>query len=132
MPGTTDACRLTITGDVSATAEFALNPRLLLQIRGAGAIRITDTGGAATTSCQRNCSSRYATDTRLVLQSAAADGFRFAGWGGKCSGVHRCTVKLASADATVTATFVAAKKPASKPPRCAKGQTSSKTRPCHP
>ena len=42
--GTQDACQVTITGDASATAEFALNPRLLLKIRGAGAIRITDTG----------------------------------------------------------------------------------------
>ena len=128
--GTTDTCRLTVTGDVSAIAQFALNPRLLMQIRGAGAVRITETGGATTTNCQRNCSPRYATDTRLVLRAQPRIGFRFAGWGGKCSGVHGCTVKLATADATVTATFVAAKKPASKPTRCAKGQKSSRTHSC--
>lgn len=123
--GTQDACQVTITGDASATAEFALNPRLLLKIRGAGAIRITDTGSAETATCRRDCSPRYATHTRLVLRARPRTGSRFAGWHGKCSGAHGCTVKLAAADATVTATFVAR-----KPPRCAKGKKPTRTHPC--
>jgi hypothetical protein len=120
--GTAETCQPTVTGDSSTTAQFALNPRLVLHIRGAGAIRIVDTGHSTAARCLRDCAPRFSINTRLVLRAVPRAGFRFTGWGGKCSGAHGCTVTLATADARVTATFLA--------PRCAKGQRSSKTHPC--
>lgn len=54
-----------------------------------------------------SCSVIYAAGTRVTLSAAPAEGSRFTGWGGRCSGTSSCEVTLADS-ARVTAAFESA------------------------
>ena len=55
-------------------------------------------------SCPRRCKVTIASEATLTLRASAAHGYRFAGWGGACRGLHTCTLHPKAA-VKVTATF---------------------------
>ncbi len=73
-------------------------------------ITVSDTGSGTVTSspagisCGSTCTATFANGTTLALSAAPANGYKFIGWGGACSGTGTCTL-IVSANATVTATF---------------------------
>ena len=103
--GNTSASRtITITGDLSLTAEFADNtvadPTLKVQASpsNAGTVQINDLTAGAT------CQSTFAAGTVVTLKAVPATGCTFSGWSdGNTSAERSYTV---SASAVVTATFV--------------------------
>ena len=55
-------------------------------------------------SCGSNCSHTYPERTNIVLTASPADGWKFDGWGGACSGTGSCLVTMTD-DKDVIATF---------------------------
>jgi sugar lactone lactonase YvrE len=81
-------------------------------------LSITKTGSGTITSdpagidCGSTCSADFASGTTVTLTATSADGFRFDGWGGTCSGTEPCLVTMDVAQ-TVTATFTDSNIPSS-------------------
>src|SRR5207237_5572847 len=73
---------------------------LVVSKSGSGNVRSTPAG----IDCGTNCSAILAEGTQIVLTPFPDAGWRFAGWGGGCSGLGGCAVKL-TADTTVCVTF---------------------------
>jgi hypothetical protein len=117
--------------------EFGAAPRSRLavvvdELGGTGTVSSTPTG----ISCGATCDAAFNSNTTVTLAAVPAVGSRFTGWAGACTGTAPCVVALAPAT-TVTATFSAPTKPASKPkpkakpaPKCKKGQKSTPKHPC--
>src|SRR4051812_33753443 len=105
----TGSCAFKAAGDAQAMATFApVAPppvgkhNLLVSKNGSGAVRSTPAG----IDCGSICAAAL-DDGAIVSLAATPDAnFRFAGWGGACSGGGGCSVAL-HADATVYATFEA-------------------------
>jgi hypothetical protein len=64
----------------------------------------TVTSSAGGISCPDQCSATYDWGAQVTLQPQPAEGWRFSGWSGSCSGAGGC-VLTPTAAATVTATF---------------------------
>ncbi len=63
------------------------------------------TSGQGRVACSPNCSKRFSAGTRLTLRAIAAKGWKFARWGGACTGARLiCTPKTDYA-VTVRANF---------------------------
>jgi len=99
----TGSCALTMSADHTATATFALLPKLSVAKSGSG--KGTVTSSPAGISCGSTCAVYYNPGTSVTLTAIPATGSRFVGWnGGGCSGTGGCTVTMSQAR-SVTATF---------------------------
>jgi uncharacterized repeat protein (TIGR01451 family) len=103
----TSACAITMSADMTVTANFVLGEKLSVVLAGTGSGSVTSKDGAI--NCANsggNCSSLYAPGTAVSLTAAPAAPSVFGGWSGACSGSdpNTCTVTMNSAQA-VTATF---------------------------
>lgn len=100
------SCTFTVTENVSIAAEFAQLYTLNVATTGNGAGKITHPGnincGAGSTETQ--CSASFAINSGITLKYSIQDYSVFTGWGGDCSGVLLCNVKMDAAK-TVTANF---------------------------
>jgi hypothetical protein len=79
---------------------------LTVSKNGSGNVRSVPAG----IDCGTTCSAILAQGTQVVLTPAPDAGWRFAGWGGACTGLGGCALKLA-ADTTVFVTFEAVAPP---------------------
>jgi sugar lactone lactonase YvrE len=85
----------------------AFNRTLTISKTGNGAI-VSDPPGI---DCGTNCSASFQNGTSVTLTATAADGFRFSGWGGACTGTGKCVLTMDAAK-DASATFVDSQAPA--------------------
>ncbi len=104
----TGTCQLTMSGDQSVTANFALAPKTLT-VSKTGAGTGTVTSDPAGIDCGPICTHAFEHGTSVTLTAAPADGSVFTGWSGACSGTGTCQLTM-SADHSVTANFALAPK----------------------
>lgn len=100
----TGVCIVTVDGQKSVTATFALIPETLSVTRqgdGAGAV----TSAPAGIDCGTGCSHGFAYGSSVTLSASAAAGSSFAGWTGACTGTAGCALTMTAAR-SVTAAFV--------------------------
>jgi phosphatidylethanolamine-binding protein (PEBP) family uncharacterized protein len=77
-----------------------------------GSLAVTRVGNGTVISnptgidCGTNCSAIFADKSNVILNATPAPGYAFAGWSGICTGIGRCTVKIAGQQG-LTATFAA-------------------------
>ena len=90
----TGACTLTMTGDTTVTATFALVQHTLTPA-------VSPSGAGAITP---SVPTKYDYNTQVSVTAAANPGYQFTGWSGACTGTGACNVTMTS-DKTVTANF---------------------------
>jgi uncharacterized repeat protein (TIGR02543 family) len=104
----TGACEFTVHGDdVTVTARFApvsTPESTTLTVRPAGTGSGTVSSSPAGIRCGRQCVKSFPRNSAIDLTATAADGSRFVGWNGACTGAKTCRVTLTDA-ATVIARF---------------------------
>lgn len=102
----TKPCTVNMTQARTVTAAFNTVPSFTLtyDATGSGTVSFAEPAGVA--SCTADCTRNFAEGTRVTLVAQAAANFRFAGWGGACTGLRACTVSMTQAR-TVAATFTA-------------------------
>jgi len=104
----TSSCEVVVDRDLEVRAAFDAAPRppgshdLTVVKNGSGTVSSNPTA----IDCGRTCSAALPDGTKLALMATADSGWRFAGWGGGCSGPGGCAVTL-DKDVTVFATFEA-------------------------
>ena len=92
-------CSVTMDAAKSVTALFGpASFRVVVNVTGRG--RVVGAG----VSCTARCTGTVAGEATVRLRATPAKSYRFAGWGGDCSGVGACTVRGDAAHA-VTARF---------------------------
>jgi uncharacterized repeat protein (TIGR02543 family) len=99
------ACTITMDGNKSVTANFAVDTSRIVSIGkiGTGDGTVTRTGGSL--NCGSTCAETMMQGATVSLSATAAAGSTFAGWsGGTCSGTGSCVFTLNS-NTTVNATF---------------------------
>ena len=99
----TDTCEVTAAPGTAVTATFALAPpppAFGLSVALGGEGKVVGAGIA----CPPSCRTISAPGSTVTLAAVPAAGWRFAGWGGECSGAGGCTVRM-QADRVVGATF---------------------------
>jgi hypothetical protein len=111
--GMSATCTVGMTEQRSVSASFAPIPppgpvlpgpsaMLTVAVTGSGVVSSTPAGIA----CGSGCSASFVADTLVSLQATAADGHRFNGWGGACTGsAATCSVTMSQAR-SVSAAFV--------------------------
>ena len=90
----TGACTLTMTGDTTVTATFALVQHTLTPA-------VSPSGAGAITP---SVPTKYDHNTLVSVTAAANPGYQFTGWSGACTGTGPCNVTM-TGDKTVTANF---------------------------
>lgn len=109
--GCTGTAPCTFTGNAPVTvgATFtaasppaAPSPSYMLSVTKAGPGKVTSSPTGI--NCSTDCSQRYLSGTTVILTATPANGARFVGWGGACSGTGTCSVVLKAAT-SVSATF---------------------------
>ena len=99
----TGACVLTMDGNKSVTATFAVS-RYTLSVsktgNGSGTVGSTPAG----IDCGATCGALFDHGTVVTLTAQAGGGSQFVSWSGACTGSGACQVTL-GADASVAATF---------------------------
>jgi hypothetical protein len=93
----------TASGKSKAGAVYAFESPYLLTVT-------TTAGGAVTSNpagidCGATCQANFVKGTAVTLLASPAEGYRFKGWSGGCSGKKPCTVKI-NKSKTAKATFV--------------------------
>jgi subtilisin family serine protease len=98
----TGACTVTMSAARSVTATFApITHTLTVTKTGSGTVASSPSG----ISCGSTCTRSFNQGTTVTLTATAASGWRFAGWGGACSGTATtCSAAMTQASG-VTATF---------------------------
>jgi uncharacterized repeat protein (TIGR01451 family) len=103
----TAACAVTMSADMTVTANFVLGVKLSVAVAGSGSGSVTSKDGAINcANSSGNCSSLYAPGTSVSLTATPAAPSVFGGWSGACTGTdpNVCSVTMNSAQA-VTAAF---------------------------
>jgi hypothetical protein len=101
--GSKPSCRLTMSGNTSVRATFAL-ATALLRVTKAGSGRGTIVSAPAGIACGSHCSASFVLG-KVTLGARPASGSRFVRWAGACRGTRpSCSVDL-SRPASVTAVF---------------------------
>jgi uncharacterized repeat protein (TIGR02543 family) len=93
----TGACTLTMTGDTTVTATFALAQYTLTPA-------VSPSGAGAITP---SVPTKYDYNTMVSVTAVANPGFQFTGWSGACTGTGPCNVTM-TGDKSVTANFAPA------------------------
>lgn len=97
----TGSCTLAANEPVTVTAQFSALVDLTVSTSGRGIVASNPAG----IRCGSSCSQTFASGTRITLTATPANGFRFTGWSGGCSGATAtCTVQLGERT-TVSAIF---------------------------
>ncbi|MFL5823202.1 MAG: beta strand repeat-containing protein, partial [Solirubrobacteraceae bacterium] len=97
----TAVCHVTISNAANVTATFArITHALVVTVKGKG--HVSGNG----ISCPGTCAKSYPNGTAVALTARPATGFRFAHWGGACTGTGICH-RTMNSNASVTATFIA-------------------------
>ncbi len=106
--GTSETCTLTMTESKLAIARFEVVRKLSVTKDGSGSGVVTSFAPADEINCgtAAGCTANYPNGTVVKLKATAADGSRFVGWSGDCSGVDTCIVTM-NANKNVTARFSA-------------------------
>ena len=91
----TGTCHVTMDGDKTVTANFALTTKTLT-------MAVTPTGGGTTTPTVGTHT--YSYGTGVDVTATPATGYTFTGWAGACTGTGSCHVTM-DGDKTVTANF---------------------------
>jgi uncharacterized protein YjiK len=98
------ACSVSMTGDLSVTAEFveqgASEFQLTVTTTGSGSVTSTPAG----IDCGSDCTEIYQTNTNVTLTANPEQGFVLDHWEGACSGNNSCVISMNSAK-SVTAVF---------------------------
>jgi phospholipase C len=99
----TGVCKMTLTKNASAVANFNASPVLTVTLSGTGKGSVaSDPSGI---SCGPTCSASFSRGTHVTLTATATTNSYFVGWTGGCSGNQpTCALRL-SASQQVTATF---------------------------
>ena len=104
------SCSVTMDRAQSVAALFASAPSssysLNIEKSGAGSITSIPAG----IDCGIVCSASFAAGTSVTLSATPAEGYRFSGWSGACSGMGPCVVAMDSAR-SASATFVNSQMP---------------------
>ena len=109
-----------IAQGAAALDAAAPKPMLSVAVLGSGSV----TSKPAGISCPRKCASTFTAGSRVLLTPKAKAGSRFLRWGGACTGVGACRVKV-SALAAVAAQFVGAKTQPQSPVQSALAEPGS-------
>jgi len=99
----TGSCQVTMNQaqTVSATFNSANSiASLAVSLIGRGSVTSSPSG----ISCPNTCTASYAAGSNVTLTATAANGWRFRGWSGACSGTDACSVTMAS-NQSASATF---------------------------
>ncbi len=95
-------CTLVVGADTDVSAVFAVDPYLLIRIKGAGRVRVPGLQQICTKS---SCRYQMPYNTPSQLIAVPKTGTHFTGWTGSCTTKRsRCRVNL-TADSMLTATF---------------------------
>jgi phospholipase C len=99
----TGVCKMTLTKNASAVANFSASPVLTVTLSGNGKGSVAS--NPAGISCGPTCSASFSSGTQVTLTATAATSSHFVGWSGGCSGNQlTCTLTL-GASQQVTAIF---------------------------
>ncbi len=102
--GAGSTCTVSMDSAKSVTAQF-VPAQYVLTVSRNGSGSGTVTSNPSGISCGTGCSASYDANTSVMLSANAANGSRFAGWGGACSGSSStCTLSMTAVQ-SVTATF---------------------------
>ena len=93
----------------------AVEPERWLRVRVKGRGTVTSSDEAI--RCPPACEVAVVTGDAVTLRARPRRGYVFRGWSGACSGRRACTITVAAADVSVTATFVRAPTPRVRRPR---------------
>lgn len=100
------ACNVTMSGDETATANFA--PAKTLSIAKTGPGTGTVTSAPSGIACGTTCAVGFSDGAAVTLTATATTGSRFTGWSGACSGAGPCSLTMDDSKAA-TANFVLTK-----------------------
>lgn len=112
------SCQLTMSADRDVTAKFTAIPQQELRVSVSGAGLVNSDPGRL--SCRSQCSAEFDQGSQVRLVPEPAEGFRFAGFSGACSGQSECAVTMSTA-ASVGVDFEPAAAPARVPPSASTG-----------
>ena len=101
------ACAVTMSADMTVTANFVLGEKLSVAFAGGGSGSVVSKDGAINcANAGGTCSSLYLPGTAVSLTAAAAGSSVFGAWSGACTGTdpNTCSVTMNSVQ-SVTATF---------------------------
>ena len=96
LTGTTNPATITMTGNKTVTATFAINTYTL---------NITKVGEGTVTANPEPTDGKYAYGTIVTLTATPATGYSFTGWSGDLTGTTNPATISMTGDKTVTATF---------------------------
>jgi len=97
------SCRVTMNGNRTVTAAFALNGTLNVLVSGNGSVTSSPPG----INCGATCSQAFTGGTVVTLLANAFVGSTFQGWaGGGCTGTGACVITI-NGNANVSAPFSA-------------------------
>jgi uncharacterized repeat protein (TIGR02543 family) len=114
--GTSEACSVTMIGNRTVTASFALKTALTVTLAGNGhGLVTTSTDGGIT--CGTDCTESYAPSATITLNAAPSQGSAFDGWSGACTGQNTSCVVTMAESRSVSAYF----KTVSSPPASGNG-----------
>jgi len=100
--GTSPTCAVTMSAARTVGAAFVAAGAMKLSVAGGAGGVVTTAPGAI--DCGVRCIAGFAPGTQVSVVATAKHGYRFAGWGGACSGSGTCDLTL-NGDTSVQASF---------------------------
>jgi DNA-binding beta-propeller fold protein YncE len=97
------SCKVTLSAAREVTAKFTAIPQRDLQVSVSGQGLVSSTPSRIT--CRSQCSAEFDEGSQVILTPEPAEGFRFAGFSGACSGQSQCNITM-TGDITVGVDFV--------------------------